>query len=66
MRRNMAKQKEYQKKYMGRHKMLCVSLDKEKDKDIIEWLERHENQSRAVRKALRTVMVLKTIKEGRE
>jgi Arc/MetJ-type ribon-helix-helix transcriptional regulator len=49
------KQKEYQKRYMDRHKMLSVLLNGEKDKDIIDWLEKQENQSEAVREALREV-----------
>lgn len=49
------KQKVYQKKYMDRHRMLCVLLNKEKDKDIIEWLQKQENQSEAVREALREI-----------
>jgi hypothetical protein len=53
--KNPNKQREYQKKYMGKHKMLSVLLHGENDKDIIEWLERQENQSEAVREALREV-----------
>ena len=49
------KKKQYQQKYMEGHKMLCVLLHKDKDKDIMEWLERQENQSEAVREALREV-----------
>lgn len=49
------KQKEYQKRYMDRHRMLSVLLNGEKDKDIIDWLEKQENQSEAVREALREV-----------
>lgn len=48
-------QKRAQAKYMERHKTLCVLLNKENDKDIIEWLEAQENQSEAVREALREV-----------
>lgn len=55
MSRNVNKQKVYQKKYMDRHKMLCVLLNKDKDKDLIEWLENQENQSEAVREALREI-----------
>lgn len=49
------KQKEYQKRYMNKHKMLTVLLNRDNDKDIIEWLETQENQSEAVREALREV-----------
>lgn len=55
MSKNPELQKKYQKKYMDRHRMLCVLLHKENDKDIIEWLETQENQSEAVREALREV-----------
>lgn len=55
MARNTDKQKGYQKKYMDRHRMLCVLLHKENDKDIIDWLATQENQSEAVREALREV-----------
>ena len=49
------KQKEYQKRYMNKHKMLTVLLNRDNDKDIIDWLETQENQSEAVREALREV-----------
>ncbi len=55
MSKNPEKQKMYQKKYMNRHRMLSVLLHEENDKDIIEWLETQENQSEAVREALREV-----------
>ena len=57
MKRNKAKQATYQKKYMNRHKMLSVLLDEESDRDIISWLEKQENRSEAVRKAIRREMV---------
>lgn len=43
----------YLKKYMERHKTLCVTLDNESDKDILEWLSAQENRSQSVRMALR-------------
>lgn len=43
----------FQKKYMEKHQTLCVTLSKENDKDIIEWLGKQENRSQAVREALR-------------
>lgn len=55
MGRNVNKQKAYQKKYMDRHRMLTVLLRRDKDNDIIEWLEKQENQSEAVREALREI-----------
>lgn len=56
MARSKAKQAVYQKKYMDRHRMLCVLLDSKNDKDIISWLETQENRSQAVREALRETM----------
>ena len=53
MKRNISKQKEYQKKYMNRHRMLSVLLDKKYDANIISWLEMQENRSEAVRGAIR-------------
>lgn len=52
MSRNREKQAVYQKRYMNRHRMLSVLLDKEDDVDIISWLETQENRSEAVRRAL--------------
>lgn len=57
MSKNPEKQRQYQKKYMDRHRMLSVLLHEENDKDIIDWLEKQENQSEAVREALREVRV---------
>lgn len=48
------KPEKYQKRYMQKHKMLCVLLDNEKDKDIINWLKTQENASKSVREALRS------------
>ena len=45
----------YQKKYMERHVTLCVTLDKDKDADIIDWLNAQDNRSVAVRNLLRVV-----------
>ena len=53
MKRNVAKQAAYQKKYMNRHKMLSVLLDEKNDKDIISWLGKQENRSNSVRRAIR-------------
>jgi len=51
------KQKEWQAKYMEQRKMVSFVLDKENDKDLIQWLEKQENQSEAIREALREVRV---------
>lgn len=45
--------KKYAAKYMERHQTLCVTLDKEKDADIIHWLGKQKNRSQAVRAVLR-------------
>lgn len=45
----------YLKKYMMRHRTLCVTLDNDSDSDIISWLDAQENRSQAVREALRKV-----------
>lgn len=50
----LKKRPKYQKRYMQKHKMLCVLLDNEKDKDIINWLKTQENASQSVREALRS------------
>ena len=49
----LKKKPKYQKRYMDKHKMLCVLLDKNKDADIIAWLGRQEVASEAVRNVLR-------------
>ncbi len=53
MNRDLKKQAKYQAKYMERHRMLTVNLDKQEDSDIIKWLDKQANRSEAVRKALR-------------
>ena len=42
-----------QAKYMERHMTLCVTLDKEKDADIIRWLDMQDNRSQAVRSVIK-------------
>ena len=49
----LKKADKYQKRYMQKHRMLCVCLDKEKDEDIIEWMNEQASISDAVRRALR-------------
>jgi hypothetical protein len=49
----LKKNEKYQKRYMKCHKMLCVLLSNENDKDIINWLRMQENASESVRKILR-------------
>lgn len=47
--------KRYKAQYMKTHKMLSLFLDKEKDADIIKWLESKNigERSKAVRYAIR-------------
>ena len=58
LKKDTGKQKDYQKKYMAKHQMLCINLDKKEDKDIIRWLNHQENKSKAVRRALRESITL--------
>jgi hypothetical protein len=53
MNTDLKKQAKYQAKYMERHKMLTVNLDKKEDAEIIAWLDKQANRSEAVRKALK-------------
>lgn len=47
--------KKYSAKYMQRHQTLCVTLDKEEDADIINWLKKQHNRSQSVREILRRI-----------
>jgi hypothetical protein len=38
---------------MARKVVIPVSMDTEADRDLLQWLEKQENRSRAVREALR-------------
>lgn len=49
----LKKNEKYRKKYMRSHKMLTFVLDKQKDADIIEWLDNLKNRSETVRTLLR-------------
>lgn len=49
----IATEKKYAQKYMERHQTLCVTLSKTEDADIIKWLSKQPNRSRAVREVLR-------------
>jgi len=53
MNNKLKKNESYKKRYMRKHKMLTALLDKEKDADIIEWLNKQENRSEAIRQAIR-------------
>lgn len=50
----LKKNEKYQKRYMKRHTMLCVCLDNEKDKDIVDWKKTQENVSESVKRAIRS------------
>lgn len=49
----LKKNEKNQKRNMKRHRMLCVCLDREKDKDIVDWIEAQQNISESTKKALR-------------
>lgn len=49
----LKKNEKYYKRYMKRHKMICVCFDREKDKDIVDWLESRDNISKSVKDILR-------------
>lgn len=53
MNNKLKKNESYKKRYMRKHKMLTALLDNEKDADIIEWLNKQENRSEAIRQAIR-------------
>lgn len=53
MEKETNKKAETQARYMEKKKMIAFILDKEKDAEIIGWLERQENQSEAIREALK-------------
>jgi len=53
------------KKYMSRHQTMCVTLNEENDRDIITWLEKQENRSDSIRKAIKTYIALQeSVKEA--
>lgn len=60
LRKENGKQADYQKKYMKRHKMVCVNLDKKEDGEIIRWLDKKDNRSNAIRRALKNQMELES------
>jgi len=42
------------KRYMSRHQTMCVTLNEERDRDIIQWLDLQDNRAEAIRHVLRT------------
>lgn len=51
----MINKKASQSKWMQGKKIITFCLDEEKDKDILEQLEKCENKSEAIREALREI-----------
>lgn len=49
----LKKPEKYRKKYMRSHKMIALLLDNERDSDIIEWLNKQRNRSKAIRELIR-------------
>lgn len=49
----LKKDEKYIKKYMQKHQMLTVLLNKENDEDIIKFLWNQDNRSAVVRRAIR-------------
>ena len=52
----LKKDEKYIKKYMQKHQMLTVLLNKGNDEDIIKFLWNQDNRSEVVRKAIREYM----------
>lgn len=48
--------KGYQAKYRSKNKAYCFNLNSDRDKDIIAWLDKQENKSQAISKALRKAL----------
>lgn len=48
--------KGYQAKYRSKNRAYCFNLNSDRDKDIIEWLDKQENKSQAISKALRKAL----------
>ena len=60
----LKKDEKYIKKYMQKHQMLTVLLNKGNDEDIIKFLWNQDNRSEVVRKAIREYMSKRGGKEG--
>ena len=52
----LKKDEKYIKKYMQKHQMLTVLLNKGNDEDIIKFLWNQDNRSEVVRKEIREYM----------
>ena len=49
----LKKDMKYIEKYMRKHQMLTLLLNKDRDEDIIKFLENQDNKSKVVRRAIR-------------
>ena len=47
----------YKAKYTSKHRSYTFNLDLEKDKKLIEYLDKQENRSGLIRKILREVVI---------
>lgn len=52
----LKKDEKYIEKYMQKNLMLTLLLNKDRDKDIINYLENQDNKSKVVRRAIREYM----------
>lgn len=52
----LKKNEKYIKKYMRKHQMLTLLLNKDRDEDIIKYLSNQDNKSALVRRAIREYM----------
>ena len=53
MNETLKKDMKYIEKYMQKNLMLTLLLNKERDEDIIKFLENQDNKSKVVRRAIR-------------
>lgn len=49
----LKKPEKYRKKYMRSHTSISLVLDNKRDSDIIEWLNKQRNRSKAIRELIR-------------
>lgn len=53
MNEKLKKTEKYRKRYMRSHTVISMILDNKKDADIIDWLVKQENRSKAIRQLIR-------------
>lgn len=46
----------YQKLYMKDHTKVCITLDNKEDADIISWVKKQTNRSKAIRDLIRKAL----------